>query len=260
MNLTPSDMTQEQGTEIFSRLVKGEHWKGFFGVRRKDSTQFMAYVVDTPVLDDTGKLKFIVGVSADYTKTHNLMTELQELNANLEKEVDARTKQLMEREISLRMVGAAVKESDTGFIITDDDFSVVWVNDAVSRMFNVQEEEILHSLPWNLPIAYYDEGASHATDLSLLFQKQSGTFTITPTAASQGRTQILSVSVQPMSDSKQRMFILRDLTVEHEAASARRAAEAASAASQSKSEIIQMLSHVSCYRRAFCVGAKLSPF
>jgi hypothetical protein len=59
------------------------------------------------------------------------------------------------------------------------------------------------------------------------------------------------------------MFILRDLTVEHEAASARRAAEAASAASQSKSEIIQMLSHVSWYRTCIlceCEIAKLSPF
>jgi PAS domain-containing protein len=148
------------------------------------------------------------------------------------------------------MVGAAVKESDTGFIITDDEFSVVWVNSAVSRMLKVQEEEVLSSVPWNLPIAHYDEGSADTTDLGLLFRKPSGTFTVTPTASSQERNQILSVSVQPMSDSKQRMFILRDLTVEHEAASARRAAEAASAASQSKTEMIQMLSHVSCYRRA----------
>ena len=238
--------------EIIARLAQGEHWKGFFCVRRKDMTQFMAYVVDTPVLDDAGNLKFLVGVSADYTQTHNLMAELQELNGNLEREIDARTKQLLEREKSLRVVGAAIKESDTGFIITDDDFRVAWVNDAVSRMFKVPEEEILHSVPWYLPIAYYDEEATDGTDLRLLFQKQSGTFNITPTAASQEHKQILSVSVQLMSDSKQRMYILRDLTVEQEAASARRAAEAASAASQSKTEIIQMLSHVSCYRRAFC--------
>ena len=38
MGLTPSEMTQEQGMQIFGKLQKGEHWKGFFGVQRKDKT------------------------------------------------------------------------------------------------------------------------------------------------------------------------------------------------------------------------------
>ena len=93
MELTPSEMTQEQGMEIMGKLMQGQHWKGFFGVQRKDSSKFIAHVTDTPILDNDDTLRFIVGVSADYTQMHNLMDELKTLNADLEKEVAIRTKE-----------------------------------------------------------------------------------------------------------------------------------------------------------------------
>jgi PAS domain S-box-containing protein len=91
MDLTPSLMTQEQGVEIFSKLVQGEHWRGLFGVQCKDASQFMAHVTDTPVIDAQGNLKFVVGISDDYTQMHNLLE-------HLEREVELRTKQVLENE------------------------------------------------------------------------------------------------------------------------------------------------------------------
>jgi len=251
MDVTPSDVTQELGAQIFGKLAKGEHWKGFFGVQRKDSTQFIAHVTDTPVLDSEGNLKFIVGVSADYSQMHNLMKELKSLNANLEKEVDDRTKELMEREKTLRMIGAAVKESDTGVFITEDDRRIIWSNDAVSRMFDLPEKDLLKMLPWDLPIEPFfngDAGKPDLPNLKELFEKMSGTFSVS-FKMSEDIVKIMAVTVQSMSDSnsKQRMFILRDLTAEYEAATAKRAAERAAAASQTKTEMMHMLSHVSIW-------------
>ena len=154
MALTPSEMTQEQGMGIFGKLQKGEHWKGFFGVQRKDKSRFMAHVTDTPVLGPEGQLKFIVGVSADYTQMHDLMDTLKNLNVNLEQEVELRTKALLDREQSLRMVGAAVKESDTGVIIANEGFRVIWSNDAAQNILQLAQDELMDMLPWDLPLDY----------------------------------------------------------------------------------------------------------
>lgn len=91
LELTPSEMTREQNTEIVGRLLNGEHWKGMFGVRKKDGTSFMAHVTDTPILDRDGALKFVVGVSVDYTQFHDLMGELETINTDLEMEVLSRS-------------------------------------------------------------------------------------------------------------------------------------------------------------------------
>lgn len=107
IDLTPSEMTLEQGMEIMGKLMQGQHWKGFFGSKRKDSTKFIAHVTDTPILDNDGILKFIVGVSADYTQTYDLMEELKTLNADLEKQVAIRTKQLVETQLEAEKAAAA---------------------------------------------------------------------------------------------------------------------------------------------------------
>jgi len=232
--------------------------KGFFKVRRKDSSQFMAHVTDTPVLDHEGQLRFVVGVSADYTQMHDLMDELKRLNANLEKEVDIRTKELLERSEALRMVGAAVKESDTGVFITEQDLSIVWSNDAVSRMSKLSEKELQNVRPWDLPIELFtngNTGPAETRDLKQLFQKRSGSFTVEYKDGEVKR--IVSISAQSMPESKQCMFIMRDLTYEHEAAEAKRAAERAAAASQTKTEMMHMLSHVSANCRQLSIDEQL---
>lgn len=163
MELTPSEMTQEQGMEIFTRLQKGEHWRGFFGVKRKDGSRFIAHVTDTPVLNQNEELKFIVGVSADYSQMHDLMNELKTLNLNLEDEVATRTRTIMEQEKSLRMVGAAVQESDTGVVITDDNFRIVWYNQAVTR-YILNGTEIENEYPWDLPLDFQLESTEWERD------------------------------------------------------------------------------------------------
>ncbi|CAB9506203.1 sensor kinase/phosphatase LuxQ [Seminavis robusta] len=279
MGLTPSDMTQEQGMEIFTKLQKGEHWKGFFGVKRKDKSSFMAHVTDTPVLGADGQLKFIVGVSADYTQMHDLMEELRRLNTDLEQEVQVRTTALLDRERSLRMVGAAVQQSDTGVIIANEDFKMVWSNEAALNLLQLSPDKLQGlGLPWKLPLDFLSaQGAStmdlddddddsetgqenvdmeaSQADVQDFFQNAGSTGSQTSMHAfakakpgtichSDGRDRLfVSISVQAMTDCKNRMIVIRDLTAEREANQAHRRADKEAAASRTKTEMMQMLSH-----------------
>ncbi len=65
VKLTPSTTSREQANEIMSSLLKGNSWAGDFKVRDKNKRAFIAHVSNTPVLDEHGDLKAIIGVSRD---------------------------------------------------------------------------------------------------------------------------------------------------------------------------------------------------
>jgi PAS domain S-box-containing protein len=60
----PSD-EQKVAEEIMGSLQRGETWQGSFRLRRKDGSVFTAFVKDSPILDDDGRLIGIVGVSIE---------------------------------------------------------------------------------------------------------------------------------------------------------------------------------------------------
>ena len=57
-----------QGEEIMELLRRGESWTGEFTVRHRDGRDFLAQVSDSPILDETGKLVGIIGISQDITE------------------------------------------------------------------------------------------------------------------------------------------------------------------------------------------------
>ena len=68
--LTCAPLSEADGRAIMQRLVRGESWTGRFRVRRKDGTEFIAEVTDTPIADADGRLVGIVGTSSDATERH----------------------------------------------------------------------------------------------------------------------------------------------------------------------------------------------
>jgi PAS domain S-box-containing protein len=60
--------TKEQGDEIITHLLRGETWSGEFWVQRFDKTIFPARVFDAPLLDSSGTLIGIIGISHDITE------------------------------------------------------------------------------------------------------------------------------------------------------------------------------------------------
>jgi PAS domain S-box-containing protein len=63
--LTVPDDDQKVAEEIMDSLQRGESWQGSFRLRRKDGSVFTAFVKDSPILDDNGRLVGIVGVSIE---------------------------------------------------------------------------------------------------------------------------------------------------------------------------------------------------
>lgn len=51
--------------EIMAALRRGEPWQGTFRLRRKDGSEFTAFVKDAPMHDEAGNLIGIVGVSIE---------------------------------------------------------------------------------------------------------------------------------------------------------------------------------------------------
>jgi PAS domain S-box-containing protein len=64
-DLTVPDSGRASAEEAMAELQRGQSWQGPFQVRRKDGSVFTAYVKDSPILDDSGRLVGIVGVSIE---------------------------------------------------------------------------------------------------------------------------------------------------------------------------------------------------
>lgn len=68
VDLTVPQTTSEQATHIMNQLNKGEDWQGKFLVQKKDKTTFCARIKNSPILDDTGQLCGIIGLSEEATE------------------------------------------------------------------------------------------------------------------------------------------------------------------------------------------------
>jgi PAS domain S-box-containing protein len=63
VDITPTSQTRQQAIEIMTLLAEGETSSGRFRVRRRDGSEFLVHVRDVPVLDRSGNLIGIVGIS-----------------------------------------------------------------------------------------------------------------------------------------------------------------------------------------------------
>ena len=78
-DLIPAKQTHEQVSEILLQLKKGGSWSGEIFVKRKDGTEFLAMVVDSPIMNDKGELLGIVRVSVDITEAREAEEERKRL-------------------------------------------------------------------------------------------------------------------------------------------------------------------------------------
>ncbi len=75
--LTPGPSV-EQATETMERLGRGESWSGEYPVRRKDGTEFLSYVTNSPICNEEKELIGIIGVSIDVTGQRRMERTLEE--------------------------------------------------------------------------------------------------------------------------------------------------------------------------------------
>ncbi len=68
MEVTVTKATQAQAEAIMEKLRRGESWRGEFIVRNRDGREFPAQITNSHILDETGQLAGIVGVSTDISE------------------------------------------------------------------------------------------------------------------------------------------------------------------------------------------------
>jgi PAS domain S-box-containing protein len=64
LEVTPTNLSREEATDIMRRLADGFTWSGNFHVQHRDGSTFHVRVMDMPVRGDAGELVGIIGISA----------------------------------------------------------------------------------------------------------------------------------------------------------------------------------------------------
>ena len=62
--------------EIMAQLCSGEPYTGIMALGRQDGSTFVGEVTDTPVLDDSGQMVAIIGISSDVSVREEAHAEL----------------------------------------------------------------------------------------------------------------------------------------------------------------------------------------
>ena len=79
VDIIPSLTSQEHASVIMEQLREGQSWTGEIIVRRRDRSEFLASVSDSPIFNAKGDLIGIVGVSTDVTEAKRAEAERTKL-------------------------------------------------------------------------------------------------------------------------------------------------------------------------------------
>ncbi|MBW8331751.1 MAG: PAS domain S-box protein [Prolixibacteraceae bacterium] len=100
VTLIPTNPTKKQARELSENLSHGMSWSGEFQMGRKDGSSFPAYVTDTPIIDTSGELIGIMGISSDNTERKRAEQNLIIANKELVFQNDEKEKRAAELIIS----------------------------------------------------------------------------------------------------------------------------------------------------------------
>jgi PAS domain S-box-containing protein len=84
VQLTTPEPSKEQAMQIMKQLKIGKYWSGNFKVHKKDGTDFIALVSNSPVYDENNNLSGIIGVSTDISQEIKNEELLKQYNKELE--------------------------------------------------------------------------------------------------------------------------------------------------------------------------------
>lgn len=118
LEITPAEISQQQGQAIMARLQAGEKWSGEYLVRRRDGSIFPAFVSDVPLRDPDGSIIGIVGVSVDISERKRIEAEREELLAR-EQIARVEAEHTATRIARLQAITAALSEALTPAQVAD---------------------------------------------------------------------------------------------------------------------------------------------
>ena len=81
--------TRAQADEIMAAISAGASWTGDFLMHRRDGSTFPALLTNTPMFDENGELRAIIGVSIDISERKRAEETARELSAIVESTADS---------------------------------------------------------------------------------------------------------------------------------------------------------------------------
>ena len=128
LDITVPHISKEQAVEIMKDLLEGHEWSGEFFVHNRTGNVFLAEIIDTPMLDEAGKLIGVIGVSTDITERK-------------------------EAEEQFRLV---IESAANAMIIVNEKSVITLVNSETCIMFGYLKDELIgHSVNILLPDEYH---------------------------------------------------------------------------------------------------------
>ncbi len=134
MKITVADLSHDRAAEIMDDLVKGQTWSGEMLLQNRQGRVFPAFITNTPLLDDEGRLVGVIGVSIDIS----VRKEAEEAVERNERE-QRKLAQELEAERA-RLVIAQAVASMGSWEIDLSTRDVIW-SDEAHRIFGTRPEE-----------------------------------------------------------------------------------------------------------------------
>jgi len=180
--IIPQELVHEEA-EILKRLTRGESIEHFETVRlRKDGSRLNISASISPIKDASGNVVSISKIARDITAQKRAEAQIQQLNADLEQRVIARTAELQAANRELQHSRAELKsifESLPGlYLVLTPELEIVSVSDAYLNATMTTRAGILHRNLFDVfPDNPADKNADGVSNLraSLDRVKQNGT-------------------------------------------------------------------------------------
>lgn len=132
--LQRDDRQQEARTILRNAIKNGESCKVCIRNYNKNGGLFWNELFISPIKDQSGTVTHFVGVQNDVSDRKELEQKISIQQANLEKQIADRTKDLLESEAFLSSIISTVRES---LLVLDPDFRVVSANSHFLKTFKV---------------------------------------------------------------------------------------------------------------------------
>jgi len=145
--LQAQDKSQPERQIIKDAVVNGKECKVEIRNYKKNGNLFWNELTISPVKDSEDNITHFIGVQNDITDRKKFENELRQEKASVEKKIEQRTKELIDKEAFLSSIIQTVRES---LLVLDADYKVLSANSHFLNSFKVASEDTVGKVLFEL--------------------------------------------------------------------------------------------------------------
>lgn len=141
--LKSGELSKENYSELWSKILSGEEWTGEFHNKRKNGELFWERAVISPIKNSSGEITHFLAVKEDITQFKKVQDELEKYRNHLEELVAERTSMLRLTEERFRKLAVYSKDIIIRF---DLEGEIIYYNPALSRFIQNKDKGNIKSI------------------------------------------------------------------------------------------------------------------